>query len=328
LLGDDDGALVELAKSLSPPPDWETLDELASKTIRLLQNRVTEEKEQFEVYLAELNSKLKRINEIVEADSLTLNEIKQINVDFNSSINQQMLEARAKIDNHSELKLLKSDLLESLDAITSRLETYQNSYAEKLSSLQESKTSMNGHIQALEKENVVLLKELKKERQMSLIDPLTQLPNRLAFERRLEEELPRADRYKQPISIAILDIDFFKSINDKFGHLVGDKVLRMMAKEMKSVCRSSDFLARFGGEEFILLLPQTPLSDAYLAVEKIRQRIESRPFHFQNKPVPITISAGVSEKSTQEETDAWIHRADLALYKSKESGRNKVSSAA
>ncbi|MFQ3229027.1 GGDEF domain-containing protein [Reinekea sp.] len=328
LLGDDDGALLELSKTLTPTPDWNTLDRLASKIITLLQDRVSAEKEQFEVYLAQLNLKLKRINDIVESDSKTLDEIKQINIDFNSTINQQMIDARHKIDNHSELKLLKSDLLQSLDAITSRLEAYQHSYSDKLLNLHESKTEMNGHIQSLEKENLALLKELTKERKMSLIDPLTQLPNRLGFERRLAEELTRAERYNQPISIAILDIDFFKRINDDFGHLVGDKVLKIMAKEMKEVSRGSDFLARFGGEEFILLLPQTNLEDAYIAVDKIRQRIESRPFHFQNKPVPITISGGVSEKLADEETSAWIHRADLALYESKENGRNKVSSAA
>lgn len=328
LLGDDDGALVKLSKTLDPTPDWDTLDKLATQIIHLLQDRVSEEKEQFEVYLAELNLKLKRINDIVEADSKTLDEIKQINIDFNSNINQQMIDARHKIDNHNELKLLKSDLLESLDAITGRLEAYQHSYADKLTNLQESKLAMNGHIQSLEKENISLLKEIKKERQMSLMDPLTQLPNRLGFERRLAEELTRAQRYNQPISIAILDVDFFKRINDQFGHLVGDKVLRIMAKEMKDVCRGSDFLARFGGEEFILLLPQTSLDEAFIAVDKIRQQIESRPFHFQNKPVPITISGGVSEKLVDEETADWINRADQALYASKENGRNKVSSAA
>jgi diguanylate cyclase len=124
----------------------------------------------------------------------------------------------------------------------------------------------------------------------------------------------------------MLDIDFFKRINDEFGHLVGDKVLRMIAKEMKRNCRESDFLARFGGEEFILLLPQTPLHDAVLAVEKIRKHIETRPFHFQNKPVPLTISAGVAQYSNGEEIETWLARADSALYSSKRNGRNQVSS--
>ncbi|MBU2864500.1 GGDEF domain-containing protein [Reinekea forsetii] len=327
-LGDQDGVLVELSKSLSPTPDWETLDKLASKIITLLQERVTKEKEQFEDYLAELNLKLKRINDIVADDSKTLDEIKQINLDFNSSISQQMSDARDKIDQHSELNLLKNDLLESLDAITNRLEAYQSSYAGKLSNLNANKIVMNEHIQALESENVSLIKALQKERQLSMHDPLTQLPNRLGFEQRLNEELTRAQRFNQPISIAVLDIDFFKRINDQFGHLVGDKVLKMMSKEMKKVSRASDFLARFGGEEFILLLPQTSLEEAFTAVDKIRQRIESRPFHFQNKPVPITISAGVAQLVKNEATEEWINRADGALYASKNEGRNKVSTAA
>lgn len=327
IMGDDDGSLVALAKKLDPVPSWQGLDQLANDTIALLQTRISEEKEQFEVYLAELNAKLKRINDIVQADSETLSEIKQINLDFNQSINQQMQEARDKIDHHSELKLLKSDLLTSLDAITQQLISYQQSYASRLDQLQNSKSAMNDQIASLEKENVNLIKELHKERKLSLIDPLTQLPNRLAFEKRLDEELARALRYRQPLSIAVLDIDFFKKINDQYGHLVGDKVLRMIAKEMKAVCRGSDFIARFGGEEFVILLPQTEQTEAVQAMEKVRLHINSRPFHYQSKPVSISVSGGVATKQEGENTDQWIDRADQALYQSKNNGRNLITAA-
>jgi diguanylate cyclase len=326
LMGETNGTLSEIDDLLSSKPSWDMLDQLANKTIDLLNARLNEEKKQFEGYLSELTAKLTRINQIVESDSITLKELKDINLDFNSSINQQMTEAREKIDTHHKVDALKSELLESLDAIAFRLEEYQNTYGNKLHSLQANKVEMTDHIQSLEKENLELLSELHKERKLSMMDTLTQLPNRQGFNRRLEEELSRAQRYNHYLSIAILDIDFFKRINDDFGHLVGDKVLRMIAKEMKRKCRESDFIARFGGEEFILLLPQTSLEDAHIAVDKLRKHVEDCPFHYQNKPVPLTISGGVAELVSGETVESWMDRADTALYESKHNGRNQVTS--
>lgn len=327
LMGDNSGTLTRLTEMLTGKPDWATLDELAQKTINLLNRRLSDEKKQFEGYLSELNAKLERINEIVESDSETLKELKAINLEFNDSINKQMSEARQKIDNQDKVDVLKTDLLASLDAIAQRLETYQATYGSKLQSLQANKQEMNTHIQTLEKENLELLTELHKERQLSKLDTLTQLPNRQGFNARLEEELSRAERYNQYLSIAMLDIDFFKKINDDFGHLVGDKVLRMMANEMKKVCRESDFIARFGGEEFVVLLPQTSETDALIAIDKIRNHIANCPFHFQNRPVPLTLSGGVAERLANEDVETWMDRADAALYKSKRSGRNQVTAA-
>lgn len=327
LMGDNSGTLTQLTSSLEENPNWAMLDELAQKTIALLNTRLQEEKQQFEGYLSKLNAKLTRINRIVEADSATLAELKELNQSFNDSISAQMHEARVKIDRQHQVESLKTDLLTSLDNIASRLEAYQNSYESKLQNLQVSKVKMTEHVAELEQENLNLINELHKERQLSMQDPLTSLPNRQGFDRRLTEELSRAERHQQSLSIAIIDIDFFKRINDDFGHLVGDKVLRMMAKEMKRVCRESDFLARFGGEEFILLLPQTTVDEAYQALNKLRQHVETRPFHYQNKPVNLTVSAGVAQRQSNETLESWLDRADAALYVSKREGRNQVSKA-
>ncbi|WP_320822606.1 GGDEF domain-containing protein [Reinekea sp.] len=325
LMGDDRGLLASLVHKLDDDPSWKALDSLASTTIDLLQSRLSKEKKELEGYLGELNAKLSRINKIVAADSVILSEIKEMNVEFNANINLQMIAARAQIDVHHKVDALKSDLLQSLDHITDRLVEYQVSYAMKLDSLQASKVQMNEQIRSLEQDNVVLVTELNKERKLGMLDTLTQLPNRLGFNTRLEEELSRVRRYQHPISVAIIDIDFFKRINDDFGHLVGDKVLRMIAGEMKRVCRDHDFIARYGGEEFILLLPQTELADAYIALEKIRTHVANCPFHFQNKPVPLNISAGVAQRRLDESNDTWINRADVALYHSKHNGRNRVT---
>ena len=325
LMSDDRGLLTDLVTKLDDNPSWKALDGIASKTINLLQSRLSDEKSEFEGYLAELNAKLTRINEIVAADSVIHSEIKELNMEFNSSINLQMIAARAKIDDHHKVDALKIELLQSLDQITERLVEYQIGYGAKLDSLQATKVEMSDQIRLLEQDNIILLAELNKERKLGMLDTLTQLPNRLGFNTRLDEELSRAIRYNMPISVAIIDIDFFKRINDDFGHLVGDKVLRMLAGEMKRVLRDHDYIARYGGEEFILLLPQTELLDAYIALEKMRNHVANCPFHFQNKPVPLNISAGVAQRRLDESTEAWIDRADVALYHSKHNGRNRVT---
>lgn len=327
LMGDDDGPTADIAALFEGSPDWDTLDQLAVKTIELLQSRLNQEKKQFEGYLAQLTAKLNRINQIVATDSKTLNDLKQLNVTFNASMTQQMSDARQKIDENHEVTSLKSGLLESLDTIASRLEDYQRDYQENLMSLQSSKMALTKHIEEIEQEKLELMEKLKQERRISLMDTLTQLPNRLSFSQRLNEELSRVDRYQQSISVAIIDIDFFKRINDDFGHLVGDKVLRMISNEMRKALRECDFLARYGGEEFILLMPETQLSNAVIVAEKIRAQVESCPFHYQHKPVKMTVSIGVAQQNEDESSDDWIDRADKALYESKKTGRNKLTAA-
>lgn len=314
-----------LLDQLNKTPEWPELNSITSDTIEIIQTKLIDEKHKFEGYLAKLNQKLNRITQIVESDSSTLNDLKSINQYFNRSLNQQMKEARQKIDEKHTVDTLKGELLDSLDNIASRLEEYQTSYDAKINSLQESKLQMVSQVSQLEQENQTLMSELEQERKISKNDHLTQLPNRQGFSDKLKQELSRAERYGHPISIAILDIDFFKKINDQFGHLVGDKVLKVIAKEMTKVCRETDYLARYGGEEFILLLPETQLKDAFAAVEKIRAHIERCPFHFQSKPVPITVSAGVAERTAGESNETWLQRADEKLYNSKKQGRNRVS---
>lgn len=312
---------------LKGDPDWDTLDQLIGQIIEVISDQLVAEKRQFEGYLAALNEKLERITKLVEQDSDTLQAMHDLNTEFNLSLQDQMTEARRQIDEQTRIDALKDTLLSSLDRITQRLEEHQTAQMAQLNSLQSSRADMANQVAELEKENVSLMAALQKERQLSQRDALTQLPNRQAFQTRLDEEISRARRYQQSLSLAILDIDFFKRINDDFGHLVGDKVLRMVAKEMKRVSRESDFIARFGGEEFIMILPQTTQEQAYLAVDKMRAHIDDCPFNFQNRPVPVTFSAGVAERVENESIEDWLQRADDALYQSKGGGRNKVTAA-
>jgi diguanylate cyclase (GGDEF)-like protein len=155
-------------------------------------------------------------------------------------------------------------------------------------------------------------------------DGLTGIANRRYFEARLRDEYTRWQRYGGELSILLFDLDHFKKINDQFGHVVGDTVLRDMAQRVSHVVRAQDTFGRFGGEEFALLLPCTPLEDAMLVAEKIRNTIGDKPVDVQGVDVPVTASVGgASARPGVPAYEALINEADAALYSAKRQGRNR-----
>lgn len=153
-------------------------------------------------------------------------------------------------------------------------------------------------------------------------DYLTSLPNRKLFYQKLELEIKRLKRNKSPLSLIIIDIDHFKLINDKYGHGVGDKVLVWLAKTIRKYCREIDIPARWGGEEFTIILPETDLNGAIIFAERLRQTIETES-QTNLHPVKITISIGVATTASKIDYNGFLLLADKALYKAKLT-RNKV----
>lgn len=164
-------------------------------------------------------------------------------------------------------------------------------------------------------------------RHLSVTDPLTGLYNRRHFETTIEREFLRAQRYKSDLSIALMDVDFFKKINDTYGHLCGDYVLREIAYLTLENFRKTDFVFRYGGEEIVILLTETPLDKAVIPIERLRKAIEEYPFCYDCNNMKITVSIGVEGFNENIETpDDMLNNADKALYLAKERGRNQVIS--
>ncbi len=154
-------------------------------------------------------------------------------------------------------------------------------------------------------------------------DGLTGIANRRFFEARLRDEFSRWQRYGGNLSVLLFDLDHFKTINDRFGHVVGDNVLRVMAQRVADVVRSQDTFGRFGGEEFALLLPCTSLDEAMHVAEKIRQTIGSTPIEAEGVRVPVTASVGGAAAPAGALThETLVNEADAALYRAKRQGRN------
>jgi len=168
---------------------------------------------------------------------------------------------------------------------------------------------------------VVVFSDITELNELATLDRLTQVANRFEFDKILEYSLSVSRRYKRPLSILLLDIDHFKHINDRFGHLVGDEVLKALSTLLRMQIRQSDVVARWGGEEFMILLPDTPLPSAIKMAEALRQRIEVNSFATVKY---LTCSIGVAEFNPVEEADDLFHRADEKLYAAKSGGRNRI----
>jgi diguanylate cyclase (GGDEF)-like protein len=174
----------------------------------------------------------------------------------------------------------------------------------------------------LNKKNRELAEANVKITQLMNTDPLTGLVNRRRLMERLDEEMSKARRHGDPLSAVMIDIDFFKSINDTFGHDAGDKVLIGLAQTIRSICRKEDIAARLGGEEFLLLLPGSPTASARDCAERIRKAVEATVFEGIDRPV--TASFGISLFSKNDTQESFLKRADEALYSAKKSGRNRI----
>ncbi len=199
---------------------------------------------------------------------------------------------------------------------------------------QELTTSLKEKERALEeladanKVKTKLLAELRAQTEVlekqTREDALTGLYNRRYLNMQLEQEFKRAKRYGNPLSVVMCDIDYFKKINDTFSHQVGDEVLKTLGRIFKAYSRSVDTVARFGGEEFVLVLPETPKEKAVLLCEKLRAAVEHYPWSEIHKELSVTMSFGVSDNVRVSHYEKLLAEADEKLYEAKNSGRNRV----
>jgi len=167
-------------------------------------------------------------------------------------------------------------------------------------------------------------KQIENLRTAVRIDGLTQLANRAYFDEKLSEMLSVLQRYSEPFSLMMIDLDNFKEINDSYGHPAGDRILKGVAFKIKESLRSSDFLARFGGDEFALILIKAGGQTASDVARKLNSNLQESRFILDNTPVKVTLSIGVAEADVRDTEESLLKRADEALYRVKQMGRNNV----
>jgi diguanylate cyclase (GGDEF)-like protein len=167
----------------------------------------------------------------------------------------------------------------------------------------------------------------KKYRELSIIDDLTQLYNSRYFHQQLRMEIDRVNRYGQPLTLLLLDLDDFKRFNDAYGHVEGDQVLMRLGEVVKRCLRKTDFAYRYGGEEFTILLPMTTGADGAITAERIRSEFKKETFSpVLGQDVHVTVSIGLAQYKPQEDMQVFVHRVDQLMYQAKENGKNRVCS--
>ncbi len=225
---------------------------------------------------------------------------------------------------HDSPQILRGAISGHLDTIR-RLQQEREEMANRERHLLTHLSNMEAKLRLMKDETAEYKKRLSIQKHKLFLDSLTQVHNRAALDERLELEYKRWLRYGTPLCLAIIDIDHFKHINDNYGHMAGDKALKVVAKALQNALRDTDFIARFGGEEFVVLLPNINPDKYQKPLENLRQTIKSIPFRFRDARVEITISIGATLFRTGDHTTDAFERADKALYSSKHSGRDQVN---
>lgn len=291
--------------------------------VSTLGSQAVTEKQEYEEFLKTLTERLNELDQYVRQTSDDETKaIKERDV-ISQAVKDEVSGLRTHVEDASDLEQLKSSVSNHIDTLNQHFEQYTKSDHEQFDKSQKQIKELNKRLHAMEEESQELRKEAEKSRHLALKDALTGIWNRQALNEMMEKEHDRWQRYQRPLSIVIWDVDFFKRVNDNYGHDAGDKVLKTIARIFQQATRDADFIARFGGEEFVGVFPETRLEDALALANKIRKKIATSKFHYEQKPVPITASAGLATFSPGDSIEDVFKRADKALYQAKETGRNR-----
>ena len=299
-------------KSEQPTPEQQTVEEVPADEL-LSPDDPDMEQKLASTYRRYLNTQQQNAEKVQQMLAQRIQETIEENRQFGSmldSVSNGLQEA----ENMQDIEVLRKCLLED---VTSLSQTH-HTLIDKLS-------DTKSYLRMIETDSRKLSDELARVRMLSMTDELTELPNRRAFMRRLEDEVGRTKRYGFRLVLVMIDLDNFKTINDRFGHAGGDAVLRSYSNDILTVFRQHDMVARYGGEEFAVLLPNTDEHGAQAALNKVRRQVaETRCVHEEDVIEIPTFSAGMTMYVNGDTPANLIQRADDALYTAKRLGRNRT----
>jgi diguanylate cyclase len=316
---------ARLSSSMTAEQLPEVLASLA-EMVGLRIKRIETARQEIAALLSHMVGKLDEIGQFVAYQNQSQSQSQASSETLNLQLAGEMKAMGESVEATGDLQQIRTQVRSRLDSIDRHLQEFRQREAALANSMRARNEQMRARIVELEAEANRLHSQVKDEQRLSTLDTLTQIPNRLGYEKRIEDELQRWRRFKQPVCVAVWDVDLFKRINDAYGHRAGDRVLRAVAECLAGRIRATDFVARYGGEEFVMILPGTKLDDAVRVIDEMRNAIARIGFHFRGTPVSITISIGVTALLAADSVDAAFDRADKALYRAKESGRNRCVS--
>lgn len=279
---------------------------------------------EFETYLQQLNERLEGFQSHLHEASAGHADNSTAARELDSQLREHVDGLQSSVQGAADVDSLKHILENRLEGLLLTMDEHKHERDRREQELAGRLQGLSERVASMEHEALGYREHLEEQRQKALLDPLTGLPNRAAWSEQVEREMLDWQENGGHLAMAILDLDHFKRINDNYGHLAGDKVLKIVADQLRKRLRGRDFIARFGGEEFVLLLPQTSPAVAAQMAEVLRATVEACPFHFKGERVVITTSIGLGAFRSGERSDQVLKRADAALYRAKDQGRNRV----
>jgi diguanylate cyclase len=297
----------------------EDLLTLSARSFGEIQSEIKEAED----FLEELTKRLQDLGLHLQTAHEGRNKMAQHGRDLSQQVHGQVGDLGNHVAQATDLHQLKEAVSQRLSLIQRSIDNYLEEEQAWHQQAEKDEELLRERLDQLEQESSDLRSRMLEAHHMALLDTVTGLPNRLAYEERVEQELARWRRFGSPLTMLMWDVDDFKSINDRFGHQAGDKALRVIAQSLQVRLRETDFIARFGGEEFVCLLCGAQGEEAVSVAEDMRRSVESNGFHSQGKPVRVTISCGVASFQKGDSLEEVFTRADKALYQAKRNGKNR-----
>ena len=323
-LASEAGQLRRGIEAISTPEDIRPCTTALARLVGKLREEMQAELDRLAEFLRATARRMQEFEQVMvrsretyadcEADALQLSETICVGV-------REVRHSVGEAESLDELKVLIEGKLEVIDSGLTQFVSTQTRRAAEAGDVIE---RMSHRLKDLEQQAMHLREDLEVQHARVLLDPLTGILNRAGYSEMATKHFARWKRYGGALSLGVIDLDLFKAINDHYGHAAGDKVLATVASKLKEVIRESDVLCRFGGEEFVLLLPETSLADARTMLEKLRNHIADCPFRHKDTPVRVTMSCGVAQFQSADTIDSVFERADRAMYAAKQGGRNRV----
>ncbi|TYL46825.1 GGDEF domain-containing protein [Marinomonas sp. IMCC 4694] len=319
-----DEDITELKKALSSNHSLQQLPDLLDEVIHLIMITIGKNQESLTNYLNLLNKQLASINKSISHSYDSQQSLSDSREGFSTRLENQVLDTSNAVKNANDLDSLKTLIDERLNLISHTMTDYKTQIIEQEEHANRSISLLKSKVNKMEKDTVSMRSLLQERLAQAMTDSLTDLPNRTAYQDAILPLCKVMQKTQRPICLAVCDIDHFKNVNDTWGHLAGDKVLRLIPQQVRSILLKDDIMFRYGGEEFVIVFPNTTLQQAIERAEAIRVAIAKTPFNMQGEPVSISVSIGIAELNQKEEPEPLFDRADKQLYIAKESGRNKV----
>jgi len=313
------------AKGIDDEDVVKALESIADLVINM-RMRVESEKNDFQDFLQQVTEKLQMLDQHIQDNAEDQKTIFSENMKFSDDMDGEVDKIQTDVKEAVDLTDLKTSIAMKLSKITKHVEIFRTTEESRKLQMEIRVGELASKVHQLESDSKGLQERLAEEQKSAMQDALTKLPNRLSWNQRMEYEFSRWNRYQSPLVIVIWDIDDFKKVNDTYGHKAGDKVLITIATLLEDRIRETDFIARFGGEEFVMLLPETEIEPAQAVVEKLRKSVEECDFHHGEKRVSITVSGGMTQFRKGDTAETAFERADQFLYKAKGNGKNRCYS--